>query len=180
MESTSFALGCHSFLGLTVTQLVDSKLLLHRRPHSLFIAFWLVLSLLFGLCNEKKTIQAETRWQESHTHGAYLVVFSKCLSVFGYISLLHQTKRLRGRRIKTDYSPKRRSRDLILKSMFVWIAQWFEANELNRRLIATGDCRCESSWPTMTQDDWRLILLSWSCTIRRSHAWLPRSVKKIL
>ena len=51
-------------------------------PHSLFIAFWLVVSLLFGVCNEK-TIQAETRWQESHTHGAYLVVFSKCLSVFG-------------------------------------------------------------------------------------------------
>ena len=65
----------------------------------------------------KKTIEAETRWQESHTHGAYLVVFSKCLSVFGYISLLHQTKRLRGRRIKTDYSPKRRSRDLIFQSM---------------------------------------------------------------
>ena len=51
-------------------------------PHSLFIAFWLVVSLLFGVCNEK-TIQAETRWQESPTHGAYLVVFSKCLSVFG-------------------------------------------------------------------------------------------------
>ena len=67
---------------MTVTQLVDSKLLLHRMPHSLFIAFWLVVSLLFGVCNEK-TIQAETRWQESPTHGAYLVVFSKCLSVFG-------------------------------------------------------------------------------------------------
>ena len=82
IESTFLALGSHSFLGLTVTQLVYSKLLLHRRPHSLFIAFWLVVSLLFGVCNEK-TIQAETRWQESHTHGAYLVVFSKCLSVFG-------------------------------------------------------------------------------------------------
>ena len=83
-------------------------------PHSLFIAFWLVVSLLFGVSNEK-TIQAETRWQESQTHGAYLVVFNKCF----WMSLLHQTKRLRGRRIKTDYSPKRRSRDLIFKSMFV-------------------------------------------------------------
>ena len=53
IESTFFALGPHSFLGVTVTQLVDSKLLLHRRPHSLSIAFWLVVSLLFGVCNEK-------------------------------------------------------------------------------------------------------------------------------
>ena len=53
IESTFLALGSHSFLGLTVTQLVYSKLLLHRRPHSLFIAFWLVVSLLFGVCNEK-------------------------------------------------------------------------------------------------------------------------------
>ena len=67
---------------MIVTQLVDSKLLLRRMPHSLFIAFWLVVSLLFGVSNEK-TIQAETRWQESQTHGAYLVVFNKCLSVFG-------------------------------------------------------------------------------------------------
>jgi len=50
--------------------------------HSLFIAFWLVVSLLFGVCNEK-TIQVETPWRESHSHGAYLVVFSKCLIVFG-------------------------------------------------------------------------------------------------
>ena len=128
-------------------------------------------------------------WWKNYTSRNSLAGISHPRSLFScfqqvfkwfWISLLHQTKRLRGRRIKTDYSPKRRSRDLILKSMFVWIAQWFEANELNRRLIATGDCRCESSWPTMTQDDWRLILLSWSCTIRRSHAWLPRSVKKIL
>ena len=90
IESTFFALGPHSFLGLIVTQLVDSKLLLHRMPHSLFIAFWLVVSLLFGVYNEKNYTSRNSLAGISNPR-SLLVVFNKCLSVFGWACCTKQS-----------------------------------------------------------------------------------------
>ena len=65
-------------------------------------------------------------WWKNYTSRNSLAGISHPRSLFScfqqvfkwfWISLLYQTKRLRGRRIKTDYSPKRRSRDLIFQSM---------------------------------------------------------------
>ena len=81
-----------------------------------FIAFWLVVSLLFGLCNEKKNYTSRNSLAGISHPWSLLSCFQQVFKCF-WISLLHQTKRLRGRRIKTDYSPKRRSRDLIFQSM---------------------------------------------------------------
>ena len=160
---------CYSVGRQQITSSPKAALFIYCFLIGCFFVVWLVMKKLY----KQKLVGRNLTPMELFS--CFLQVF-KCF----WINLFHQTKRLRGRRIKADCSPKRRSRELIFKSLFVWIAHWFEANQLNRRLIATGDCRLESSWPTMTQDDWRLILFSWSCTIRRSHAWLPRSVKKIL